>query len=268
MLKSKSKAECLRGLLLQVAGALCVLRAGVAFAVPTDAFEVPGSPVGEGSRLIMFDLQPSERCNFGDLDGILNDLRYGGNRLRLQLSVEALGVNSSAVQFGAPVEKKLSQSNLGTYEVTIPSAKVPTLFGVFLCTVPAEELGKTPCSHQKVFPFEQIAKPYNVDTTGLKDGKGHPYTSPQIVEPKVYFAQFVTGGLTAFSPLSVEGAKAGSGSLEKIGIPKADVDNALPQVEKLSATLGSLPLQVAEGRFQIVLPFYSDKKCNLQPQTH
>jgi hypothetical protein len=80
-------------------------------AVPLEAKVALAKALNESEYLLMFDLLPSERCNFGDLDVILNDLRTDNDDMRLQLSVEAIGANSSMISFGAPLEKKLSEKN-------------------------------------------------------------------------------------------------------------------------------------------------------------
>jgi len=48
-------------------------------------------------------------------------------------------------------------------------------------------------------------------------------------------------------------------------VSKTSADTASPIMKKFSATLGSLPLETAEDRLQLVLPYFSDKKCNFSP---
>jgi hypothetical protein len=206
--------------------------------------------------MIMFDLLPSERCNFGDLDAILNDLRSGDDQLRLQLSVESIGAKAPTIVFGSPLEKRVSESNLGTYEVRLPTPQESTTYGVFLCTVKAEQLNKAPCSSQTLLPFDEMMKPYTV-------AKVQPYASSTEISPKVYFAQFITGNGLSFSALRADGHAVEGGDLERSGISKDDAGRILPTITKFSTTLGSLPLESSEGRVQLVLPFFSDKKCNL-----
>lgn len=238
---------------------LCACVARPASADPLEAKTVPAKALNESEYLLMFDLLPSERCNFGDLDVILNDLRTGNDDMRLQLSVETIGANRPMVSFGTPLEKKLSEKNLGTYRVAIPKPTETTIYGVFLCTVPADELSKTPCSQQRLLSFQEMVKPYTV-VAHQKSYKG-----PQKVEPKVYFAQFLLGGPTSFSTLSTEADLQGAPDFQKLGISQGNADKEWTIIKNFSSTLGSLPLESADERLQLVLPFFSDKKYNFNP---
>jgi len=204
MAKSRSKTEASRRLGARLAGMLCLCHVALLSAAPGDAASAPNAAVTGSERTLMFDLLPSERCNFGDLDAVLNDLQSGGEDMRLQLSVEEIGVAAPKVVFGIPLEKKLSEKNMGTYRVAIPSPTEPTVYGVFLCTVKVDALSKQPCSKQQLLSFEEMSNPYRVSTVGLKGGKAEPYRGPQTVDPKVYFAQFLVGRPTGFSALGAD----------------------------------------------------------------
>jgi len=265
MAKSRSKTEASRRLVVRIAGMLCLCHGAFVSAQPVDAVKAPDAVISGSERTLMFDLLPSERCNFGDLDAVLNDLRNGGDEMRLQLSVEAVGGATPKVFFGNPLEKKLSEKNMGTYRVAIPSPTEPTVYGVFLCTVKADALSKEPCSKQNLISFEEMSSPYRVSTVGLTGGKGEPYGGPQTVEPKVYFAQFLIGNATGFSTIGADTVQGGGAALESLGVSKTSADSAWPIMQKFSSTLGSLPLETAEERLQLVLPYFSDKKCNFSP---
>lgn len=258
MRQNQSRAVGIRRWFLAFAGAVCAHHTHLALATPGNARNAPSAPPAEVERTVMFDLQPSERCNFGDLDVILNDIRSGDDDLRLQLSIETIGAEKPRTAFGIPREKKLPGKNLGTYQVRLPFAAEPTMYGVFLCTVRADQLNKAPCSSQRLLSFDQMIEPYRV-------GKGQVYAHPTEVEPKVYFAQFMTGGPASLTPLRTEGSALGKSDLERLGMSQVASESALPIVQKFLATLGSLPLGLGEERMHIVLPFFSDKKCNLGP---
>jgi hypothetical protein len=234
------------------------------FAEDNGAFEAPVHK-GEGkSRKVFVDLQPSEVCNFGDLDLVLNELRASNGALRLQLSVEELGVKDGVVVFGQPLEKKFEGTNMGTYEVHLPEASETKVYGVFFCSVAPEELSKVPCSSKRLLPFDQMFKPYNVDVTPLRSGKAEsaPYTPPTEVEPKVYFSQFLVDGGTSLWALKDSASKDGAKIIQGLGVSKAKSDEVTKVIERFSGALGSLPLRSAEDRLQMILPLFSDKKCN------
>ena len=254
MLRRKDNEGVFLGWLLGIA-AVCCYHSRMATAAPTELLNLPFTSSGEKERVIMFDLLPSERCNFGDLDAILNDLRNGDDQLRLQLSVEAIGAKVPTVIFGAPLEKKVSEKNLGTYQVRLPTPTEGTMYGVFLCTVKADQLSKAPCSSQTLLPFDEVMKSYTVT-------KGQAYVGSTETKPKVYFAQFMTGNGASFSALRAAGGVVEGSDLERVGISKGTMEETLPIIKKFSSALGSLPLETAEERVQLVLPFFSDKKCN------
>jgi len=228
------------------------------------AFKAPVHKGENKSRKVFVDLQPSEVCNFGDLDLVLNDLRASNGALRLQLSVEELGVKDGVVVFGQPLEKKFEGTNMGTYEVHLPEASEAKVYGVFLCSVAPEELSKVPCSAKRLLPFDQMFKPYNVDITPLRSGNAEsaPYAPPTEIEPKIYFSQFLVDGGNTLWALKDSASKDGAKIIQGLGVSQAKSDEVTKVIERFSGALGSLPLRSAEDRLQMILPLFSDKKCN------
>jgi|GEM_PF-4826109 len=216
------------------------------------------------SRNFFVDLEPSEVCNFGDLDLVLNELRASKGALHLQLSVEELGPNDGVVVFGQPREQKFEGTNMGTYEVKLPMSTGAKVFGVFFCSATPEELFKVPCSKKRLLPFGQMFSQYSLDMSPFRSGKKEsgPFVPPQEVEPKIYFSQFLIDDGNALFALKDSASKNNNKVMTSLGVPNAKSDEAMEIINKYSTTLGSLPLRSADNRLQMVLPLFSDKKCN------
>lgn len=230
----------------------------------TAALKAPIETGPDGSRNLFVDLQPSEVCNFGDLDLVLNELRASKGALRLQLSVEELGSKDGVVVFGQPREQKFEGTNMGTYEIKLPKSTGARVFGVFLCSATPEELFKVPCSKKRLLPFGQLFSQYSLDMSPFQSGKkkSAPFAPPKKVEPKIYFSQFLVDDGSSLFALKDSASKNNGKVMENLGVPKAKSDEAMEIISKYSTQLGSLPLTSADKRLQMVLPIFSDEKCN------
>ncbi len=223
-------------------------------AEPLRDIKVPDSDASSDSRKVSFDISPLENCNFGDLDLVLNELSAAKGELRLQLSVESIdGVNRQVI-FGSPREKKPAGNNRGTYDVLLAKSASPRTYMVFLCSVKPEELDKAPCSQTKVLRFNDMMRSCMLDISldpqnGLSSP---PFATPEKPQPKVYFAQFL---FSADSSLWIPG-KSTKQPVESL------TEEVRTETRHLIDVLGSLPLRVADERVQIVMPFFSDEKCN------
>jgi hypothetical protein len=243
---------------------IAVSVAGAEVTPEISALEVPLRQGADASRVVLVDISPSEVCHFGDLDLVLNDLGHSQGKLRLQLSVEELGKKDGIVVYGEPLEKKFEGENMGSYNVRLPAGGEPKVFGVFLCSVTPEELAKVPCSTKRLLSFAEMFEPYRVDVKPLMDGKSEsaPYISPTEVESKIYFSQFLIDNGKRIVALKDSASKDGEGVLRQLGMSEATSTQALPLIQKFSSTLGSLPFGLEADRLQMVLPYFSDKKCN------
>lgn len=223
------------------------------------------APVREskGAQVVQFDLMRSARCFFGDLDLIMNDLQTADGNLGLQLTVETVGGSEQGVYFAEALKDMNPKSNLGTYEVTLPKMGKGHVYGVFLCSVRESEAGKVPCSKQLSQPFNVAFAPYRVDSSSLKgEGPSSPYTPPAQVAPKLYFAQYFVDSGGALALISnVDSANLAT-SLAGRGMPKGETEEIARAIRGYSETLGSNPLQWSDERLRILLPFFSEKKCN------
>lgn len=238
---------------LGILGTLC-LAPRASLAKPFGAIEAPSSEVTSDTRKVSFDITPLESCNFGDLDLILNDLRDANGELRLQLSVETLDDEDRYVVYGSPREQMHEGSNLGTYDVLLPEVSNTRGYAVFLCSVTPAELKNTPCSRLPIQSFTEMMRPYSL-AISFKPGErpsGLPFSPPRAIAPKIYYTQYFLASESTF------------------WIPRdssKDIFQDLPEktrgeIRKVRSTIGSLPLRTSDGRLQLVVPFFSEKKCN------
>ena len=217
--------------------------------------------------LLQIDLQPEQRCFFGDFDVIVRDLAHAQGVLGLQLTVEPLGSADGAAFFGRALDTMTSDQNVGTYEVKIPTPKRPGLYGVFLCSGTNDQLGVVPCSRQPLRSFDEMSKPYKVDSSGLAPGAppGEPYTAPTKVDEKVFFMQPFVIGPQSVALLSNPASPESKRVLQEAGIGDAELTRGLAEIAKFGEKLGSLPLRPEADRMQMVVPHYSHQKCAKDP---
>lgn len=215
-------------------------------------------------RVFQIDLQPLARCSFGDYDVILNDLQHAQGKLGLQLTMEQLSGDTKRVFYGEPREKKTADSNVGTYEVTIPSADLSGMYGIFLCSVTEEEAGRVPCSQQPLLSFDAMFGPYKVDSSGLNGGaaSSKPFQAPSNASAKLYFAQFVAVNGRSLAIFLDSPSTNSTEQLAGFGVAREQVSALVDKAKPFSDTLGSLPLTADDQRLQMVVPYFSNKKCN------
>jgi hypothetical protein len=217
-------------------------------------------------RTVQFDLLGVERCMFGDLDLILLDFRHAQEQLRLQLTVESLGGTENEVFYGTPLEKKTSKANLGTFEVQLPVSNEGKMYGVYLCSVAPEKLGKEPCSKQGFKTFQAMMAGYKLDTGEPANSSRalRPYSSPSVIEPKNYYAHVLVSTPTSLAVIDDSTSPENEALLVNFGVSEQRVSSALASLNGLAKTLGSLPFEASDNRLQIPLPYFGSKKCNRQ----
>lgn len=226
--------------------------------------EMTGVKDGERERVLLFDVVPVSRCMFGDYDLLLNDLQNARGTLALKLTVEAIGDNGTVEWDGEPLQEKTDEKNVGTYKVTLPLPGKSRVVGVFLCSIGVDQDPATPCSQQSMGSFNETFSPYHVDSGGLgkADYDPKPYRDPKVVKPKLYYAQFLAMTNSKVAAFSQAPSRDHASALKLFGVSTAALGDVLAETGRFSETLASLPLRSKEGRLQIELPFFDDKRCN------
>ena len=214
-------------------------------------------------RTVQFDLLGVERCMFGDLDLVLLDFRHSQDKLRLQLTVESLDGNGKEIFYGTPLEQKTSKTNLGTFEVRLPVAEKGKMYGVFLCSVAAEKWGEEPCSAQPFQKFQSMMANYKPDMGDPKDPSRalKPYSFSAEVKPKNYYAHILVSTPSSLAVIENSTSPNNESLLHDFGLDKDTVTSGLSSLSNLTSTVASLPLESANSRLQIPLPYYSSQKC-------
>lgn len=214
---------------------------------------------------VTIDLVGLQRCMFGDLDALLLDLRAAHGALSLQMTVESIGSDSKEIYYGLPRETKTAETNLGSYDLTLPASSSAKIYGVFLCSIDERHAGSSPCSEQMLKSPEEILRPYRVDSGAFlsKDPVAHEavYSSPKSVAPTLYYSQFFVRKGGVISVLENSNSVNLGQILADFGIAKGSVPEIANVVKRYSGILNSLPLVAQDGRLQIQLPFFSQKKC-------
>ena len=216
---------------------------------------------GDG-YLLNLALQPEARCMFGDLDAISLDLNEQGGTADLQATAEVLGASADQIFYGTP--------NGGSYTVSIPDFRRPTVLGLFLCSA-AKQGARGPCSRKKLLTYRQMLAPYTLDMSlAGSDGRYFGTVPAQAVNPnsiknRIYFFRFaiVEGGKLEF-PGKAMSETSYDTLIAALQSRDADIINAgalRETLQRFGGTLGSEPL-VSSGRaLQFTLPYYSAKKC-------
>jgi hypothetical protein len=226
--------------------------------------EMTGFKDSERERVLLFDIVPVSRCMFGDYDLLLNDLQNARGDLALKLTVESMGDAKPIVWQGEPLKEKTDEKNVGTYRVSLPLPGTSRVLGVFLCSVDPNQEPDAPCSQQSLISFEQSFSPYHVDSEAAGN-EGHaskPYRDPKRVKPKVYYAQFLATNNKKVAAFPLAPSRDHAAALKLFGVNSVALGDILGDTKDFSEVLSSLPLQSNDGRLQVLLPFFDDKKCN------
>ena len=226
---------------------------------------------GDSSKQsLTFQLSSIKRCMFGDLDALMLDIQRADHSSELQLTVEKMPLDYSSAFYGVGSKERATVAALGSYQVEIPKEDSPQIYGVFLCSVPADRSSPQSCSMQHVVGINDMLAPYRVDSSKAMSEDGTLQPSPLTANRKYkgmyknyYFKFLLVEGNTVTALSDALNAEQYSQLhrflSSKVGSKMAD--KAIANIKRYGETLGSLPLQIRGSNFQIRLPYYSRKKC-------
>lgn len=235
----------------------------------TPVTTIKSRTVSEGTHSIRIELQSLSRCMFGDLDTLLLDLQ--GGALALQLTLESIGSNRREVIYGLATAEKGTQNFLGSYELTLPQRTIPKLYGLFLCTIPKEKLGKQSCTSQRLLDPNEAAKEFRVSSESViaNDGSLRPAplhaASGTTNRGKIHYFNFMIVGPAevgfASNAMHADGYTAVTSYLSAIHAPVEDPQELVAELRNYGETLGSIPFAEGVQTLVVKLPFYDTARC-------
>lgn len=225
------------------------------------------------SQKLEIDVVPEARCTLGDLDAMLLDFRRAQGKIRLQVSLEPLVAAASEGAYSdSPVEKS-GRGVLGKFSLNVPYYERPVLMGLFLCSAFIDDnLPNTKlCSDKALLSFNEIMKPHRVDPSKIIGPKGKAQPAPmmsrttQAPRSKIYFFRFLIlvrdHILVPSVPMNSERYASLMSYLASLDADVTDYDALKAEVEKFATKTTSTPLKVKSNHLEIILPYYSRKKC-------
>jgi hypothetical protein len=88
-----------------------------------------------------------------------------------------------------------------------------------------------------------------------------PYSFPEVVKPKNYYAHILVATPSSLAVIENSTSSNNESLLLNFGLDKETVTSGLSWLSSLTSTVASLPLESANSRLQMPLPYYSSQKC-------